>query len=248
MKLCQRILRQNNKISESQEFDPIPYFDLRDRPDHSEGGIPPPPFKGTLIDDRIYLGGVSEAMYPSSLVERGIVGIINVAGLQCRDFQRMEKAMASESEGVVSQWERIEFRQEWYRNQTKVDGFKYLVIDAEDHPRYKMRDHFDACIDFLDCVEGNVLVHCVQGLNRSAAVLVAYLLKSTRRPLEDIIDEVSKKRAKILSNKSFLKELVVYEMELNGVLSINQDNKVLLRPPTGPKRIVEIGNIVERIV
>jgi protein-tyrosine phosphatase len=216
--------------------------------------LPPPPFGGTLVSPpdsalSIILGGVSEAMYPQALRERNVVAIINVAGRQCRDFQRMDKVMTGDST-IVSQWDRIQFTQGWYQGELGNPNFRYLIIDAEDHPRYKIGEHFLECIDFIREIElmhahgerATILVHCIQGLNRSAAIVAAYLLATTNDSLETIVDRLSKERRNILSNRNFLSELIKFEDSLRRG-AIVEDISV---PPPSNQHVFSIGNIIER--
>ena len=64
-----------------------------------------------------------------------------------------------------------------------------------------------------------ILVHCIQGLNRSAAVVVAFLMKHLKHlkqpaPAREVIRVVSEKRPGILTNAAFIRRLVRYEREL----------------------------------
>jgi protein-tyrosine phosphatase len=87
----------------------------------------------------------------------------------------------------------------------------FLGIAANDEPGYAMDDHFGETMEFLDqCrVEGRrVLVHCVAGINRSSTALIAFLCASLQMDLEDAVELTSRQRGSILSNSSFLEQLV----------------------------------------
>jgi dual specificity phosphatase 12 len=60
-------------------------------------------------------------------------------------------------------------------------GIAYHIITIEDDEDANLLDHLPEALDFVsNAVESqmNVLVHCVAGVSRSAAVVVAYLMKS----------------------------------------------------------------------
>ena len=191
-----------------------------------------PPFEGTRLSANLFVGSVSEAMYPSALKRENIVGIINMAGNQLKLIQRMNAAM-----DVPGAWSRIRFDIEWYRAATGDLNFEYLIIDAEDHPKYKISDHFLECHEFVKRVTkngGSVLIHCVQGLNRSVAVAVAELVFKGSS-LEEAIELVScRRKGKLLSNKAFVKQLITYFSEPVAETSV----------PV--KSWFQIGDVVER--
>lgn len=247
-----RMLRKHLKTSEKlQQLDPFFLVSHEDDDEHGEGEcLPDPPFEATLItvpahEDstlRLWLGSVSDAMYPCALREREVYCIINMAARQCSDIQRIQK-VSTES---LSQWDRVCFNESWYRANLERNDFEYLRVDAEDHPRYKITDDFPICFEFLDRMEQtykgrnvSVLVHCIQGLNRSAAVCVGWLLKRHRMPLHDAIELVSSRRPGILSNRSFLRQLIAYERTL-----YEKPVSAIVAQP----RLVTIGNVVERLV
>ena len=121
---------------------------------------------------------------------------------------------------------------------------QYLGISAEDHPKYKISRHFDECISFIDQVtyrkeeEGStpgVLVHCMQGYNRSVAICVAWMLRRTNFSLEEIVDRISSKRPLVLSNRAFIRELVLCD----EVGDIGDKS-------SRPRNVFSIGEIVEK--
>ena len=62
-------------------------------------------------------------------------------------------------------------------------------------------------IEAAHASESNVLVHCMAGVNRSAALAVAYVMCRDRRPLLDVFAECSASRPSILQNVEFQLQL-----------------------------------------
>lgn len=66
-----------------------------------------------------------------------------------------------------------------------------------------------------------VLVHCVAGISRSAAVVIAYLLLQRDMPLRDAVATVRRARPVAYPNVGFMAELMLLEQEhRDGALSI----------------------------
>ena len=80
-----------------------------------------------------------------------------------------------------------------------------------------------------------MLVHCMQGYNRSVAICVAWLLRKTEFSLEHVIKTIASQRPQILSNRAFIRELVLLDSEEEKI-----DAKV-------SQKFFSIGEVVERI-
>ena len=53
----------------------------------------------------------------------------------------------------------------------------YLKLDIDDSPEEDLVPHFQTAIDFMARSPAtNVLVHCVSGISRSGALVIAYLM------------------------------------------------------------------------
>jgi len=102
------------------------------------------------------------------------------------------------------------FDEEWYSD-TLGYSTAYCSIDANDSDGYPMDQHFPEIASFLQVCRQErrrVLVHCIMGVNRSSAALAAFLCEGLGFDLEEAIITVSKQRGLILSNKSFVDQLV----------------------------------------
>eukprot|EP00644_Phytophthora_capsici_P004567 jgi/Phyca11/527418/estExt2_fgenesh1_pm.C_PHYCAscaffold_190056 len=84
------------------------------------------------------------------------------------------------------------------------------ILDMEDE---LLLLHFEECIEFLKkhLTRGNaVLVHCVYGQSRSAAICVAYLMATQGKLLLEAYDVVQKARPCISINPGFLRQLELF--------------------------------------
>jgi protein-tyrosine phosphatase len=62
----------------------------------------------------------------------------------------------------------------------------------------------------LTPIKGKVLVHCYQGISRSATFVLAYMIKFKKMRLEDAMRMLFDKRL-IWPNNGFLEKLIRYE-------------------------------------
>lgn len=105
---------------------------------------------------------------------------------------------------------RASFDGEWYSTMLEKD-VAYGAFNAVDEDGYRMDEHFEEVVSFLEACreEGRrVLVHCIAGINRSAASLVAFLCSAEGMTLREAVDLVSRRRGGVLSNTSFLDQLI----------------------------------------
>eukprot|EP00756_Hemistasia_phaeocysticola_P005369 Hpha_TRINITY_DN13299_c0_g1::TRINITY_DN13299_c0_g1_i1::g.155029::m.155029/K04459/DUSP, MKP; dual specificity MAP kinase phosphatase len=100
----------------------------------------------------------------------------------------------------------------------RLSGLQYHTIRVFDHSDQstRLRPHFEEAIQFLDTARssGRVLVHCRQGVSRSATVVMAYLMNKVRIPYRLARDIVKRKRPVVNPNVGFVTLLEAYEEEL----------------------------------
>jgi len=107
-----------------------------------------------------------------------------------------------------------------------------LMYDAEEQD---LLQYLDQCVDHIHSVVeegGNILVHCVAGVSRSASVCIAYLIKYQRMTLHAAFKHVSSRRSCICPNLGFWQQLIKYEVRLTGDSSITMMPTVLGSVPS----------------
>ncbi|XP_053308007.1 dual specificity protein phosphatase 8-like [Spea bombifrons] len=93
----------------------------------------------------------------------------------------------------------------------------FLRIPINDSYCEKILPWLSAAVEFIEKVElvnGKVLVHCLAGISRSAAVAIAYIMRSMGLSLDDAYRFVKEKRPTISPNFNFLGQLLEYEMSI----------------------------------
>ena len=147
-----------------------------------------PPCK---VTDRIWLGSMWDANDVDWLRRTGITHVVNCAQPNDR-------------------FERVTCREAGIRG--------VIVLDADDAPDYPILQlHSRAVKTFMDHVlaepDAKVLIHCMAGVNRSAALVLAYTsyhedIEVRRAKFLHIYEHVLKQRPIILINDSFYDQLI----------------------------------------
>ncbi|XP_020651818.3 dual specificity protein phosphatase 13A [Pogona vitticeps] len=101
--------------------------------------------------------------------------------------------------------------------------FHYHGIAAEDSVDFDLSTHFHPASQYIHKVlstpKGKILVHCILGKSRSAALVLAYLMIYQKFPLAEAMERVLQKRA-ISPNRGFLKQLQNLDLELRYKINL----------------------------
>ncbi|ESO12943.1 hypothetical protein HELRODRAFT_62327 [Helobdella robusta] len=100
----------------------------------------------------------------------------------------------------------------------EFDGVKVLKFEIDDDMSTNIKTLFHQCTDEIKATidtGGNVLVHCIAGVSRSATICLAYLLKHQHMTLLDAYNHLKKCRPLIRPNSNFFQQLIAFEAELN---------------------------------
>lgn len=125
-------------------------------------------------------------------------------------------------------------------------GISYQAVDAQDDRSFPLLDLClpvaTAFISAMHAEGRSVLVHCMAGVNRSAALTIAYLLMRDKRNLFTLFTECSAARPSILQNPSFQLQLCALAHR-HGLLSEPARSRVRIRvrPASVDEVVVEEG-------
>ncbi|CAL1713857.1 unnamed protein product [Somion occarium] len=138
----------------------------------------------------LYLGSFSAILDPDLLNQNRISALVQVL-----DAPWLPSVDAHAKQGV------------------KLDCFR---LDIMDSTTADLKPHLEATVRWIDeklRKGANVLVHCQQGVSRSAAVVIAYLIYTHNMSYDAAFDLVKRKRACIKPNSGFVRALQEWEKQ-----------------------------------
>eukprot|EP00249_Psilotum_nudum_P007879 c20885_g1_i1 orf=235-1725(+) len=98
------------------------------------------------------------------------------------------------------------------------NDFFYKTLWLQDSPNEDivcvLYDVFDFIEGVREQAEGRVFVHCCQGVSRSAALVIAYLMWRDRRCFEDAFEEVKKRHSIASPNMGFVFQLMQWQIRV----------------------------------
>lgn len=104
------------------------------------------------------------------------------------------------------------------------EDIESMRFPIDDESTANILAHVDAATDRIQDVitrrNGHVLVHCMAGVSRSAAIVIAYLMKYKRMDLRSAFNHCYQLRPIIRPNNGFMAQLILYEQQLFGKTSV----------------------------
>ncbi|OZJ06431.1 hypothetical protein BZG36_00550 [Bifiguratus adelaidae] len=99
--------------------------------------------------------------------------------------------------------------------EARLPEFTHLIEDVKDKEDEDILDKLDEMLAFIDegLKVGKVLVHCQQGISRSAAVHCAYYMRKYKKSLHETLHDLRKGKDNIeqVPNPGFLAQLQLFE-------------------------------------
>ncbi|KAL3998035.1 Dual specificity phosphatase catalytic domain family protein [Acanthocheilonema viteae] len=102
-------------------------------------------------------------------------------------------------------------------NVQSLGNIPRVKLWLEDTPQASIYPLLDQQVDQIEAViesGGNVLVHCVAGISRSATICLAFLTKFRCKSLREAYQLMAEKRPVVRPNIGFWRQLIVYEQDV----------------------------------
>ncbi|CAD8151949.1 unnamed protein product [Paramecium pentaurelia] len=131
---------------------------------------------------------------------------------------------------------------------------QYEHIILEDSENENIYRYFNSSFEFIEKgrQSGNVLVHCMAGISRSAALVAAYLMRKHNMSSKEALQQLERKRWQVYPNDGFVKQLLLLEKELNhqqqeipydwnAKIIYNQQNNIKSKTSSSDRLITKIN-------
>ncbi|KAJ7695040.1 protein-tyrosine phosphatase-like protein [Mycena rosella] len=106
-----------------------------------------------------------------------------------------------------------------------------LRISVADRADVDIQQYFTQTTEFIraalaESEENNVLIHCFQGISRSATIVCAYLVATTSMTASESIVYAQAKRSVVCPNPGFRKQLQIWSTQFYGNNAKRSGNRI----------------------
>ncbi|KAG0616972.1 hypothetical protein M758_5G156100 [Ceratodon purpureus] len=147
------------------------------------------------VSPHIYFGGNMVAQNYDILYECKITHVLNCVGFECPEYF--------------------------------AKSFHYKTLWLQDHPSEDITSLLYNVFDYFEDVReqnGRIFVHCIQGVSRSASLVIAYLIWCERRSYEETLEKVKAIRSVVSPNMGFAFQLLQWQSRILPNISSNSEN------------------------
>ena len=144
------------------------------------------------VSSHVYFGGNIVAKNYDILHECKITHILNCVGFECPEYF--------------------------------AKNFHYKTLWLQDHPSEDITCLLYNVFDYFEDVReqnGRIFVHCIQGVSRSASLVIAYLMWCECQPYEEILEKVKALRCVVSPNMGFAFQLIQWQTRVLPNISTN---------------------------
>ncbi|CAK94260.1 unnamed protein product (macronuclear) [Paramecium tetraurelia] len=158
----------------------------------------------------------------SCIVDNGVSGSIYLGNIE--SASSLENLRRHRINGVLS----ICMNKIPFDVQTQLQNYQHIYL--EDCESENISRHFENSNQFIEKARqsGNVLIHCMAGISRSATLVAAYLMKKNKMSAQDALKLLERKRWQVYPNDGFLRQLQQYERALQ--LQAHKSDKTEVSP------------------
>ncbi|KAL6454500.1 YVH1 Tyrosine-protein phosphatase YVH1 [Candida maltosa Xu316] len=117
-------------------------------------------------------------------------------------------------------------------NSSYISQYIWKQIQVTDEETTNLIPYFPETYQFIDSAlkhQGSVLVHCAQGVSRSVAVIVEYLMQKYNLSLEQALHAVKRRVPEAEPNPGFMEQLKLYKEMNFKVDQTNPDYQAFLK-------------------
>ncbi|CAF1035739.1 unnamed protein product [Brachionus calyciflorus] len=128
-----------------------------------------------------------------------------------------------------------------------MENVKYLCIKAGDNASQDLKQYFIEAIDFIHSARvnnGNVLVHCLAGVSRSATLAISYVMVVTSLPWYDSMNAARAARERINPNFGFQRQL--QNFEFTNIKTVREDLFLKYGPYDNSEDIALCKSLLEK--
>lgn len=92
------------------------------------------------------------------------------------------------------------------------DIFCYLHFDLEDLEHENIYPFFPDAFEFIDSSKGGILIHCQQGVSRSATIAIAWIMRQQQCSFFETLEYAQAKRKVVNPNLGFRMQLRAFQL------------------------------------
>ncbi|KAI9147980.1 Dual specificity protein phosphatase MPK-4 [Paramyrothecium foliicola] len=176
---------------------------------------------------------VSVGLWPAKFIFQFLSTLLRVSGIPPGAINSITPARSVQTLQQHGITHVLSLTNKKYRPRINEDsGIQQLHLLIEDNPYEDLLIVLDDLCDWIEHAlsSGKVLVHCLQGISRSGAVIIAYLMRKLYIDYGPALGLAKKARFIIAPNSGFVEQLVLWQQYGHTIYDGKEDGVPKIKP------------------